>query len=96
MPRVGNDPRNGSWEREFESTPDSGRLPDCRLKFLDRDNDLVRIGGIVYERVYCADCGEPKMGVTPGVPHVFFLCDDCYYVKRCGVPPPGAVQIPEL
>lgn len=91
MPRVGSDPRNGSWERQFESG-----LPDCRVKYLDRDQQRVMFRGQLLDTVYCADCGKPAMGVNPDCPHVFYWCDECFYGKHGGRPPMGAVQIPEF
>jgi hypothetical protein len=94
MPKVGNDPRNGSWERQFE-WDGALHLPDCRVKYLDRDAHRVKIGRQVFDTVYCADCGGAFMGVNPDCPHVFFWCDGCYE-RRGFKAPPGAVQIPEF
>lgn len=95
MPQKSNDPRNGSWEKELERDG-SLILPDCRLRFMERENTRVVIGRIAYDMVYCADCGKPAMGVNPDCPHVFYLCDDCFATKYNNVPPAGTVQIPEL
>jgi hypothetical protein len=92
MPQVGNDPRNGSWEREFEKNGIYS-LPDCRVRYLDRDSHRVRIRGQMWDIVYCAGpCGKPWMGVNPDCPHVFFICDNC--VRDYGAPP-DCVRAPE-
>lgn len=92
MPVVGNDPRNGSWEREFEK---NGRsfLPDCRMPFLERDNYRAPVKfGQKWDIVFCAGpCAQPKMAVAPDCPHVFFICQDC--VDLYGAPP-DAIQVP--
>lgn len=91
MPMVGNDPRNGSWEREFEKNG-SYTLPDCRVRYLDRDKHRIMIRGQVWDIVFCAGpCGKPKMAATPDCTHVFFICDDC--VRDYGAPP-DCVQVP--
>lgn len=92
MPVVGNDPRNGSWEREFEK---NGRyaLPDCRLTFLERDKHRIFLPhlGQAWDKVFCAECGEPQMAVPPDCPHVYFLCQKCV---DDGKAPPDAIQVP--
>jgi hypothetical protein len=90
MPQVGNDPRNGGWERELEKNG-AYSLPDCRVSFLERDKHRVFIRGQAWDIVYCAQCHKPWMGVNPDCPHVFFICDPC--VKEKG-PPPDCVQVP--
>lgn len=92
MPVVGNDPRNGSWEREFEKNG-AFQLPDCRVSYLERDNHRVffRHIGQAWDIVYCAICCEPKMAVPPDCPHVYFICPDCV---AAGKVPPDAIQVP--
>ena len=93
MPVVSNDPRNGSWEKEFEKNG-SYALPDCRVSFLERDKNRVflpRIGQ-AWDIVFCAGpCSKPKMAAPPDCPHVFFICDDC--VNEYGAPS-DCVQVP--
>ena len=88
MPRVGNDPRNGSWERQFEMD-----LPDCRLSFLEREKASVLMPhlGQRWDLVFCASCHEGSMACNPGLTHVFFLCDKCFYTKGA---PPECEQVP--
>lgn len=79
MPVVGNDPKNGSWENQFEWNG-RFRLPDCRVSFLDRDKYRVRLPhiGQAWDIVFCAQCHEPKMATPPDCPWVFFICQECY------------------
>lgn len=85
MPRSASDPNSRFWNREFEQG-----LPDSRLSRGRRDTTL-RIRGVLYERVFCADCGTPSGAVTAEMlPHVFFLCDAC---ALKGVPA-TAVEVP--
>jgi hypothetical protein len=88
MPAVGNDPRNGSWERQFEMG-----LPDCRMSYLERDQHRVYFKhiGQAWDIVYCASCHTAQMATPPDCPHVFFLCDKCFYEKG---PPPDCIQVP--
>jgi hypothetical protein len=81
MPQVGNDPRNGSWDQEFEKNGPY-RLPDCRVSYLERDNHRVRLSriGLAWDIVYCAQCHQPKAASSPDCPHVFFICQECYDV----------------
>lgn len=92
MPVVGNDPRNGSWEREFEKNG-TFRLPDCRLKFLERDKQRVFLPhiGQAWDTVYCAMCGKPEMAVPPDCPHVYYQCQQCFNAHGA---PPDAIQVP--
>lgn len=92
MPQVGNDPRNGSWEKEFEKNG-SYALPDCRVGFLERDNHRVYLKhiGQEWDTVYCAACHQPWAAVPPDCPHVFFICSPC--VNAHGAPP-DCVQVP--
>jgi hypothetical protein len=82
MPKVGNNPRNGSWEREFEKNGYKS-LPDCRVSYLERDNHRVflRHLGQGWDTVFCASCHKPKMAVAPDCPHVFFICQTCIDTK---------------
>lgn len=71
----------------FEGIP----LPDARLGLWARaKRTAVVLGGsLVYERVFCVNCGVPQGAVPAGCP-VFFLCDDC--VGQWG-PPPGCLEV---
>jgi hypothetical protein len=82
MPVVGNNPRNGSWEREFEKNG-SYALPDCRVNYLERDAHRVFLPklGQGWDTVFCSSCHEPKMAVAPDCPHVFFICQTCVDTK---------------
>ena len=65
--------RSRLWDRQIE-----GDLPDCRLKYENRQDDVVVRGRIVFERVYCANCGNPGGAVTAGhTTFAFYLCDGC-------------------
>jgi len=80
------DTRLGEWDRQLEQG-----LPDCRLKYGDRDKARYRYGMLVLDTVYCASCGEPSAGTWPDCPHIFFICDRC--VGRNGRPPGTAKVI---
>jgi hypothetical protein len=74
------------WDRQLEVD-----LPDSRLSSFKREQTLVRLGRLEYERVFCANCGAPGGGVTPEwSPHVFYVCDDCAH--RLG-PPAGCIEV---
>lgn len=92
MPQVGNDPRNGSWDREFEKNGHFN-LPDCRVSYLERGNNRIFLKhlGQAWDIVYCASCHKPWAAASPDCPHVFFICDPC--VKNNGAPP-DVVQVP--
>ncbi len=91
MPKVGHNPRNGSWEREFEKNG-TFRLPDCRLKFLERDKARVFLPhlGQGWDTVFCAICGKPEMAVPPDCPHVYYQCQQCFNEHGA---PPDAIQV---
>lgn len=81
------DPRNHNWEKELE-----GGLPDCRVRPMEREAARIVIGKGWWDKVFCANCGEPSGAVPPNCPHVFFICGTC--VGQSG-PPPGCVQVSE-
>lgn len=74
------DPADHNWDRQLET-----RLPDCRLKPIDREAARFRQGRLVLDQVFCSSCHKPYGGVPPTVPHVFYICDDCAHTK--GAPP---------
>ena len=73
------------WDRQLE-----GSLPDCRLSGKASRAQIVRLGRLAFEKVFCADCGCDGGMVTEGVPHVFYLCEPC---ALKGVPM-SAIEIP--
>jgi hypothetical protein len=81
------DPRK-DWNSELEDG-----FPDSRLSWASREDKMIKIGRLEYERVYCASCGSPGGAVTPQFfAHVFYVCDGC--ATKLG-PPGGLVQINE-
>jgi hypothetical protein len=79
------DPRK-RWDSQLE-----GGLPDSRLSASRRHDNMVTIGRLSYERVFCANCGKPGGAVTPEfAAHVFYVCDNC--ACKCG-DPPGLAKI---
>jgi hypothetical protein len=87
------DPRNGSWERELEKSVSGLILPDCRLSWTNREQGRVRVGRLVVDRLFCANCGDAAPGgVVPDCPYVFYVCNGCFdAVGR--VAPAGTVQV---
>jgi hypothetical protein len=87
MPLIGNNPRNGSWERQFEMG-----LPDCRLSYLEREKARVPMTfiGQSWDTVFCALCHKPYMAVPPDCPHVFYICEGCFLEQGA---PPDCVQV---
>lgn len=79
------DPANHNWDRQLET-----RLPDCRLKPLEREKARYHHGRLVLDQVFCATCFAPFGGVTPNVPHIFYICDNCV---RTNGPPPECVEV---
>lgn len=79
------DPADKNWDHQLET-----RLPDCRLKPIEREKARYRHGTLVLDQVFCSSCHAPFGGVPPNVPHVFFICDDCVRVKG---PPPECVEV---
>jgi hypothetical protein len=69
---------------------DGTPLPDARLDLWARRKrtECVYLG-MVYEQVFCVNCGRAGGGVPKGAT-VFFLCDAC--VAKHG-PPPGAIEV---
>lgn len=50
------------------------RLPDCRAR---EDGTVVR-ARMLWEKVYCANCGHLGGLITADwAAHVFYLCDPC-------------------
>lgn len=83
------DPRDHNWDRELEKDGNVF-LPDCRVRPIERDQHRFKLGSLVFDQVYCAECGKPWGGVTPNSPHVFYLCDDC---ARGYKPPAGVAKL---
>ena len=80
--------RDGSWEKALE-----GGLPDCRLTGSARDRKTKRWASMLWEKVFCANCGCDGGYVTAEwSPHVFFICDSCVGVMGA---PAGCVEAPE-
>jgi len=80
--------REGLWDKQLERG-----LPDCRVRYEDREKNIVWRGRMAFEKVFCAQCHEEKGLVTAEwTAHVFFICDPCY-AKMMGRPPPGCVEI---
>lgn len=75
------------WDRQLEEG-----LPDCRTRYGERET--VMHGRTPMEIVYCAQCHEARGMVFVNTPHVFFICDDCYF-KSGETTPPGTVWIGE-
>lgn len=77
------------WDRQLE-----GGLPDCRLKFGEREKVRRRLGRMEMDVVYCAGpCGKEQGLVPIHCPHVFFICDACFALAN-NLPPPGTVEGP--
>ncbi len=79
------DRSRASWDTQLELD-----LPDCRRRYLDRDEDLITHARMVWHKVYCANCGCDGGAVTAGFAFAFYLCDGC--ARRLG-PPPGCVEV---
>ncbi len=78
--------RDGSWEKELE-----GGLPDCRLTGSARDRKTISYARMLWEKVFCANCGCNGGYVTADwSPHVFYICDAC--VGKMGAPA-GCVEV---
>lgn len=76
------------WDKQLE-----GGLPECRLSLSNRERSLVHRARMVWETVYCANCGEPDGLVTAEwSAHVFCLCNKCF--AKFGVIE-GTVQVPD-
>lgn len=81
------DPRK-DWDSQLEEG-----FPDSRLSWATREDRMIKVGRLEYERIFCASCGVPGGAVTPQVfAHVFYVCDSC--VQKCGQPP-GLAEIKE-
>lgn len=79
------DPRQSrGWNREIEQD-----LPDCRVRYSDRNPVFLRGTRLAVDPVYCADCGTLSGYATVHTPHIFFICDACVGLK-------GAPPLPEL
>ena len=73
------------WDRQFEEG-----LPDSRLSSTNRERTSVVHGRMVWERIFCADCGEPAGLVTAEwTPHIFWLCNECALKKK-----PTLIEVP--
>lgn len=76
------------WDRELERG-----YPDSRLAGSARDNKTVVYARMLWERVFCANCGCDGGIVTAGwSAFVFYVCEPC--AMKLG-PPPGCVEIPD-
>lgn len=76
------------WDRQLE-----GGLPDSRLSGTARENNTVVYAHMLWERVFCANCGKDGGLITADwSPHVFYVCDDCD--KHCGSVP-GLIKVDE-
>jgi hypothetical protein len=81
------DPRK-QWDTQLE-----GDLPDCRLSHVVRHDNMITVGRMQFERVFCANCGCPGGGVTPEfAAHVFYVCSTCANILG---PPPGCIEVQE-
>ena len=81
------DPRDTRyWDRQFEDG-----LPDSRLPINKRDQNTVSRGGKLWDKIFCANCGEKGGLVTSGSPHVFYICTSCS-LKMIGAPP-GTIEV---
>src|SRR5271166_4339696 len=94
------DPRFGKdWAPDLEGAVADGaltttKLPECRLKFLDREQNQVRRGHLVLDKVFCASCSqEMPIGAFPGTVFTFALCEPCFN-RMDRVTPPGMAIIP--
>lgn len=68
------------WDREVEK-----ELPDCRLRFSDRETVFLHGTNLLVQAVYCANCGSMQGYATVHTPHIFCVCDDC--AAQNGKPP---------
>ena len=73
------------WDKQLEDG-----LPDCRLSYSERDNDIVYLGRMPMHQVYCASCGKLQGLSTMHTTFVFYVCDPC--VGRDG-PPPACEEV---
>lgn len=76
------------WDSQLE-----GGLPDCRLS-QRRDktvvHNTVRLGRMIMERVFCANCGcDGGLVTADWSPHVFYICEECFLVH-------GGVGLPQI
>ena len=64
---------NKHWDRQLERG-----LPDSRLAGTGRDRKTVVRARMLWEVVFCANCGaEGGLVTAEWAAHVFYLCDDC-------------------
>lgn len=76
---------HNNWDRQLEDG-----LPDSRLTGPQRRRTQIQIGRLTYDRVFCADCGEPHgVATADALAFVFYLCNECYATKYANKPPPG-------
>lgn len=78
------------WDKELET-----ELPDCRLSYSNRERRTVTRGRMQMDVVFCSTCHKENGLVPVHCPHVFFICDSCFYNTVLGVAPPGAAQVSE-
>lgn len=73
------DPRK-QWDSQLEEG-----FPDSRLSWASREEKMVKVGHLDYERIYCANCGCAGGAVTPQFfAHAFYICDPC--IAKLGKP----------
>lgn len=77
-----------SWDQELEKG-----LPDSRLSGAARGRKSVVYAHMLWERVFCANCGANGGLITAEwSPHVFYVCEECVAVAG---EPPGMAEAPE-
>lgn len=48
-------------------------LPDSRI----RDRKPVKLGGMLFDRCFCVNCGADGGLVHAGTPFILYLCEPC-------------------
>ena len=72
------------WDKQLEDG-----LPDSRL----RAKPTIVRGRMLWEKVYCANCGcDGGLVTAEWSPHVFYQCQQC--ADKLGAPP-GLKEAPE-
>jgi hypothetical protein len=77
-------PADHNWDRQLEEG-----YPDCRVKPIERDRSRIAIGRMIWDKVFCGSCGAECGATPPDNPHVFFMCDGCFFGIGGGETPPG-------
>jgi hypothetical protein len=84
---VGHPLRDKLWDRQLE-----GGLPDSRLK--NPLDNLVSRRNTLWERVFCANCGEDGgLCLANQSAHIFYMCERCAALSMGMVP--GCVEVDE-